>query len=461
MTRCRAGGALKLFMVWLAFAGVSLAQTTSNEPSFRFGPVEIYGRSGARAERVSVGHNLTIAEDETVREVVVVLGDLKLDGIVTDDLVVVLGDVTLGPNARVEREMVVVGGKVDMDPAATVGGERYIFSRDFGLDWMPGLKSWLRNGLLLGRPLPPQSGLGWSMAGGLFLLCLLLTLLMPGAAKAGVGALERRPVSSFFSGLLGFLLCGPLILLLIVSVVGVVAIPFLLGGMLLAILVGQAVLFQYAGRQVGHQVGLAFLRQPLIALFVGAAIFFLLYMVPVLGIMVWGLAVTVGFGAVVMAIFGSFRSEAPPLMPLATPTPPPPAASEVESSTGVVPLIRAGFWIRTLATLLDALLIGTLVAFTEAQPRLVIPIWAVYHLVMWTWKGTTIGGIVVGLKIVRRDGRPINFSVALVRCLSAFFSALVLLLGFFWAGWDREKQSWHDKIAGTTVVKVPKGAALM
>jgi len=35
---------------------------------------------------------------------------------------------------------------------------------------------------------------------------------------------------------------------------------------------------------------------------------------------------------------------------------------------------------------------------------------------------------------------------------------VVLGLGFFWAGWSREKQSWHDKIADTIIVKLPKNA---
>jgi uncharacterized RDD family membrane protein YckC len=54
-----------------------------------------------------------------------------------------------------------------------------------------------------------------------------------------------------------------------------------------------------------------------------------------------------------------------------------------------------------------------------------------------------------------------TFATAFVRCLAGFFSAVTLFLGFFWAGWDREKQSWHDKIAGTTMVRLPKGVSLI
>jgi uncharacterized RDD family membrane protein YckC len=63
--------------------------------------------------------------------------------------------------------------------------------------------------------------------------------------------------------------------------------------------------------------------------------------------------------------------------------------------------------------------------------------------------------------VVRTDGRPLTFPVALVRSLAAAFSILVLFLGYLWIGWDAEKQGWHDKIAGTYVLKLPRGTPLL
>jgi uncharacterized RDD family membrane protein YckC len=92
----------------------------------------------------------------------------------------------------------------------------------------------------------------------------------------------------------------------------------------------------------------------------------------------------------------------------------------------------------------------------------VFPFWyAAYCVAMWATKGTTIGGVICGLKLVRIDDRPVDWSVAVVRGLSAFLSLAVAGLGFIWVGFDDEKQSWHDKIAGTTIVKVPKGTPLL
>jgi uncharacterized RDD family membrane protein YckC len=62
---------------------------------------------------------------------------------------------------------------------------------------------------------------------------------------------------------------------------------------------------------------------------------------------------------------------------------------------------------------------------------------------------------------VRYDGGPLTFSVALVRALAATFSAVAFFLGFFWIGWDPDKQGWHDKIAGTEVIRLPRSAPLV
>jgi len=80
----------------------------------------------------------------------------------------------------------------------------------------------------------------------------------------------------------------------------------------------------------------------------------------------------------------------------------------------------------------------------------------VYHIGFWTWKGTTVGGIICQLRVVRVDGAPLTFADALVRGLSSIFSLAVVGLGCLWILRDAERQAWHDRIAGTYVVKVPR-----
>jgi uncharacterized RDD family membrane protein YckC len=309
------------------------------------------------------------------------------------------------------------------------------------------------------------------LAGLLLIVYLAMTVMFPRPVRACMQALEERPVASFFVGILLFVLLGPLVLLLVVSMAGILAVPFVFCALIAAVLFGKVAVYSYAGLQVGRQIRLPYGNLPLVLL-IGAVLFYLVYMVPVLGFAVWGVVTLLGVGAALLASFGSFRANeepslvaarAVPTAPLnATPalpeTSPNPPLPPVSPGSEVLLLPRVGFWRRFWAAALDYLLLGFLMPL--AGPFfLAIP--AVYYVAMWTWKGTSIGGIVLGIKILRVDGEPIDFAVALVRSLSSFFSALALFIGFFWAGWDKERQAWHDKIAGTVVVKVPKGMSLI
>jgi uncharacterized RDD family membrane protein YckC len=131
------------------------------------------------------------------------------------------------------------------------------------------------------------------------------------------------------------------------------------------------------------------------------------------------------------------------------------------SASEATSLARAGFWIRIAALALDAILIGVVLGFLQHSHRLELLALATYAAVMWKLKGTTIGGIVCSLKVVRVDGRSLDWPTAIVRALSCFLSLAALGLGFIWIAFDDEHQAWHDKIAGTIVVRVPQGVSLV
>ena len=113
------------------------------------------------------------------------------------------------------------------------------------------------------------------------------------------------------------------------------------------------------------------------------------------------------------------------------------------------------------ALLLDALLVGFLMGVLHGVFHLELLVLAAYGAVMWKLRGSTIGGIVLDLRVVRLDGREIDWETAIVRALGCFLSLAVAGLGFFWIAFDDQKQAWHDKIAGTVVVRVAKGTPLV
>jgi len=80
----------------------------------------------------------------------------------------------------------------------------------------------------------------------------------------------------------------------------------------------------------------------------------------------------------------------------------------------------------------------------------------VYFLFFWTLVGFTPGKAILGLKIVRKDGAKLSFGRAIVRFFAYWISAIPFFLGFFWVLWDSKSRGWHDKIAGTQVLYIPK-----
>ena len=68
--------------------------------------------------------------------------------------------------------------------------------------------------------------------------------------------------------------------------------------------------------------------------------------------------------------------------------------------------------------------------------------------------GRTPGKMLLGLQVVSGDGAPISFGVAFLRAVGYLVSSLLFIfpLGFIWAAFDKKKQGWHDKIAGTVVI---------
>jgi uncharacterized RDD family membrane protein YckC len=146
----------------------------------------------------------------------------------------------------------------------------------------------------------------------------------------------------------------------------------------------------------------------------------------------------------------------PPLMASASPIPGPGS-----SGLDLIALPHAEFLHRLAAFVLDVILVIIVSQLLYPLRRASGGDWflfwlLVYHVGFWTWKGTTVGGIICNLRLVRVDGTPLRFADALVRGLSGIFSLAVLGLGGFWILKDPERQAWHDRIAGTYVVKVPR-----
>ena len=78
----------------------------------------------------------------------------------------------------------------------------------------------------------------------------------------------------------------------------------------------------------------------------------------------------------------------------------------------------------------------------------------VYNVVlMVSFNGQTLGKMMLRLRVVKKRGGRITILDALLRNVFGYIVSQIFLLGYLWALFDREKQAWHDKMAGTLVVE--------
>jgi uncharacterized RDD family membrane protein YckC len=151
-----------------------------------------------------------------------------------------------------------------------------------------------------------------------------------------------------------------------------------------------------------------------------------------------------------------------------TPYPSQPPPGEYEQAppapmpTGRASGPRAGFWKRFAAFFIDELLLAIpvviLVLISDQTVGNIVSI--VVALAYFSYfeggpTGQTLGKRALGIRVIDFNaGGPIGYGRGLLRTIGRYLSGIVFLLGYLWMLWDREKQTWHDKIAGTVVVPV-------
>lgn len=69
------------------------------------------------------------------------------------------------------------------------------------------------------------------------------------------------------------------------------------------------------------------------------------------------------------------------------------------------------------------------------------------------FNGQTLGKMMLRLRVIKKRGGRITLLDALLRNVFGYMISQIFLLGYLWALFDREKQAWHDKMAGTVVVE--------
>lgn len=132
----------------------------------------------------------------------------------------------------------------------------------------------------------------------------------------------------------------------------------------------------------------------------------------------------------------------------------------------------AGFWIRLGAVIIDSIITMFVLYFPlmmiygpeywssnaflhgtwDLILNYIVP--PVVTILLWRRFCATPGKMVTSVRIVdAKSGQPISIGQGVIRYLAYALSALPVGLGFIWAAFDKRKQGWHDKLAGTVVIR--------
>lgn len=463
----------------------------------------------------------TLRRGDAVRQVQVVFGDATIEGHVDYDVVVTMGSARLGESAVIGGSLVVIGGSARIDAGADIGrelvviggvlqapqtfsarGQQVVIGAPWFGDVLRDVSPWLTRGLLWGRVIVPDLEWVWLIVAVFFLIYLALNTIFDGAIGATAEVLTERPLSAFVGGLLVLVLAVPVLAIIAASVIGLAIVPFLLCGLVVAGLIGKTAVARAIGRSIIRTRTPEGRIAALFAFVIGFALLVLAYMVPVLGFVTWALTAVLGLGAATTTLRSHLRRErkttaptapttaptaAPAAVPAAIPAPvpaltpvevpaevpppveppPPPVLPPVPPpapvfTQGMAQYPRATFLDRLAAFVLDCILVAIANGLLDMRNSdgFFFLLLLAYHIAFWAWRGTTLGGIICSLRVTRTDGTDLRPVDAVVRGLSGIFSIAALGIGCLWMLQDSESQMWHDKIAGTLVVKVPREVVL-
>lgn len=162
------------------------------------------------------------------------------------------------------------------------------------------------------------------------------------------------------------------------------------------------------------------------------------------------------------------------------------SAAEMAPAAVATPTVKyAGFWLRFVAFIIDAVVLGvigfivtvpfmssmpmgTLMRGRPLRPEDIVPMagafgrlvfvrfvidWLYYALLESSAWQATLGKKALGLEVTDLVGRRIGFGRATGRFFAKILSTLILFIGFFMIGFTSKKQGLHDILAGTLVLR--------
>ncbi|MFH1367506.1 MAG: polymer-forming cytoskeletal protein [Elusimicrobiota bacterium] len=245
-------------------------------------------------DRVKIGGDVVVREGETVQNAVAIMGNVTVNGTVEGNATAILGKIEVGPKGIVKANAVSVRRNVVLADGAKVFGNITEIS--------PGKAFHFR------RTETCPAGLGGFF--GFFMLAAMICFMVLAALFVAVfpkyteevsASIDKNILKVFLTGVIGVLLIMPVMLALVVSIAGILLIPFEILFVLAAMIVGYII----AGRYIGGKLMAAAFKTriaPVWETLIGLAAVTLAVYVPFAGVFVKIFVATLGFGAVIYSI---------------------------------------------------------------------------------------------------------------------------------------------------------------
>jgi uncharacterized RDD family membrane protein YckC len=133
-----------------------------------------------------------------------------------------------------------------------------------------------------------------------------------------------------------------------------------------------------------------------------------------------------------------------------------------------------GFWKRVFASFIDSVILVTVIGLIifavygsryvqlndagqthlfDVVVQFLLP--ALAAILFWRYRGATPGKMLISAKIVDAKTLGAPSTGQLVGRYFAYIVSSIFMLGFIWIAFDKRKQGWHDKLAGTVVIHAP------
>lgn len=274
--------------------------------------------------------NITVAENEVQDNVISLGGSIHVKGKVRENVIAFGGSIlvegevgeavvgfgshiTLKSTARIDGDVVSLGGVLDKEPGVFLNGDTVSFSFDTPED----LKKFIREGLF-GAFIPLLLVIKLITLFIWFILALALTALFPRQIAFASEQIRRSFGSIFGIGLLSIIIFTGLIIFATVLSFILIGIPVLITLILLAVVIkvfSRVVLFYFFGESLARALGNK-KRSTLIAVVIGFLILSVIGFIPILGGLVGLFLSILGWGAVIRTKFGTtenwFRKQTIP-----------------------------------------------------------------------------------------------------------------------------------------------------